>query len=338
MLPPGLPPPPPPKASKSDLEKFLRERSCLRNIKLCEGHLGMRDPKYCTFGKPKCDFAHWLGELSVPKEDFRGFWTRKWKDGDVDFNVWPNYQQSTASKERFRRAFLFEIVHGPAYIPNWAWGLAIHRRLIRPCDIGSNWNLSVPSDHDWPMLARAYEEGKTQQGTKLAVKQALRFPKYVATPPKAFATPPKASATPYTDVRLAGPDLPDWWHADFVGQRAVVEEKFFEDTDNESEEESVHKPKVLQPEDVVEKDAPNEAELTQDPKAWLGTEPTSVSLQDPKAWLGTEPTSVSLQDPKAWLGTVEQAQEGQASSSSSSWVPNPDAGHQKRGSNKAPKS
>ena len=76
--------------SWSENEKKKREKENLRHIKLCTAHLAMGPTYHCKFGKPKCDFAHSLAELSVPNETYYATWSRAWSEGEIDFNVWPN--------------------------------------------------------------------------------------------------------------------------------------------------------------------------------------------------------------------------------------------------------
>ena len=157
----------------NDQAKTMRERECLRNIKLCTGYLALEGHTCCRFGKPKCIFAHKLRELSVPDDTPAGQWSKTWNLGEVDFNVWPNDWQSKDAKRRFERAFHCEAAFHPADIPNWCWGLALHYKMIEDKDIPNDLRTLIPSDYDWPVLRRAYTRGKDNGSAKLVVDDVL---------------------------------------------------------------------------------------------------------------------------------------------------------------------
>ena len=157
----------------NDQAKTMRERECLRNIKLCTGYLALEGHTCCRFGKPKCIFAHKLSELSVPDDTPAGQWSKTWNLGEVDFNVWPNDWQSKDAKRRFERAFHCEAAFHPADIPNWCWGLALHYKMIEDKDIPNDLRTLIPSDYDWPVLQRAYTRSKDNGSAKLVVDDVL---------------------------------------------------------------------------------------------------------------------------------------------------------------------
>ena len=157
----------------NDQAKTMRERECLRNIKLCTGYLALEGHTCCRFGKPKCIFAHKLSELSVPDDTPAGQWSKTWNLGEVDFNVWAKDWQSKDAKRRFERAFHCEAAFHPADIPNWCWGLALHYKMIEDKDIPNDLRTVIPSDYDWPVLQRAYTRSKDNGSAKLVVDDVL---------------------------------------------------------------------------------------------------------------------------------------------------------------------
>ena len=157
----------------NDQAKTMRERECLRNIKLCTGYLALEGHTCCRFGKPKCIFAHKLSELSVPDDTPAGQWSKTWNLGEVDFNVWAKDWQSKDAKRRFERAFHCEAAFHPADIPNWCWGLALHYKMIEDTDIPNDLRTVIPLDYDWPVLQRAYTRGKQHGSAKAVVDEVL---------------------------------------------------------------------------------------------------------------------------------------------------------------------
>ena len=157
----------------NDQAKMMRERECLRNVKLCTGYLAMQGRTCCRFGKPKCIFAHKLSELSVPDDTPAGQWSKTWNLGEVDFNVWAKDWQSKDAKRRFERAFHCEAAFHPADIPNWCWGLALHYKMIEDTDIPNDLRTVIPLDYDWPVLQRAYTRGKEHGSAKVVVDEVL---------------------------------------------------------------------------------------------------------------------------------------------------------------------
>ena len=157
----------------NDQAKMMRERECLRNVKLCTGYLAMQGHTCCKFGKPKCIFAHKLRELSVPDDTPDGQWAKSWNQGEVDFNVWPKNWQSNDAKQRFKRAFHSEATLHPEDIPNWCWGLALHYKMIEDTDIPNDLRTVIPLDYDWPVLQRAYTRGKEHGSAKVVVDEVL---------------------------------------------------------------------------------------------------------------------------------------------------------------------
>ena len=81
-----------------------------------------------------------------------------WEEGEVDMSIWPNtsYEPSPNSKERFKSYFRWEWRTNESEIPDWAWGLAVHRGLCSKDQVPER----VHADYNWPNLQKAFQSGQ----------------------------------------------------------------------------------------------------------------------------------------------------------------------------------
>ena len=135
-------------------EKLAKQSALLWRGKLCTFFMASRCRNFLN-----CNFAHCSDELRFPDERC-GRWRKVWEEGEVDKSIWPNsiYEPNPKSKERFKTYFLWErrTKESESEIPDWAWGLAVHRGLCSKDQVPER----VHADYNWPNLQKAFQSGQ----------------------------------------------------------------------------------------------------------------------------------------------------------------------------------
>ena len=101
----------------------------------------------CRNDEHACNFAHCLDRLLMPEESL-GNWSEAFRRGDVDINFWPDYWPNPDSRSRFQAQFRWEFENQVNRIPNWAWGYALHLKIITWHHVPPH----IPEDFSWPEL------------------------------------------------------------------------------------------------------------------------------------------------------------------------------------------